>query len=96
VIIVFYRTQVIGVKLSDEELEMLESLKYQKVIEKDSVKRQAYTKSLDQHFKDTKSKQERNSAILEAINDGYAQIEVAKYLNVSRSLVSKIVKENEG
>jgi len=62
--------------------KLLIELKYkniQKIIEKDSVKGQAYTKSLDQHFKDTKSKQERNSAILEAINDGYAQIEVAKY-----------------
>jgi len=87
--------EIIGVSLSDEELEMIESLKHQKIIEKDSIKRQAYTKSLDEHFKDTKSKQERNSAILEALNDGYAQIEVAKYLNVSRSLVSKIVKESE-
>ena len=53
-------------------------------------------KSLNEHFKDTKSKQERNSAILEALNDGYAQIEIAKYLGVSRSLVSKIIKESEG
>ena len=35
---------------------------------------------------------ERNSQILTAVDDGYSQISIANYLNVSRSLVSKIVR----
>jgi len=41
----------------------------------------------------TKTKTERNDMMLEALKDGYTQIEVANYLGVSRSLVSKIVRE---
>ncbi|WP_297524987.1 helix-turn-helix domain-containing protein [Sulfurovum sp.] len=34
----------------------------------------------------------RNSAIINAIKDGYTQAEVSRYLGLSRSAVSKIVK----
>jgi len=39
---------------------------------------------------------ERNDRMLEALEDGYTQIEVANYLSVSRSLVSKVVRERMG
>jgi len=45
------------------------------------------------NFKVFNTKEERNALILEALEDGYTQIEIAKYLGVSRSLVSKIVRE---
>ncbi len=34
-----------------------------------------------------------NDEELETLEDGYTQIEIAKYLSLSRSLVSKIVRE---
>ena len=85
--------EMIGIKLNDEELETLEKIKHQKIIQKENANRQAYAKSLEVHFEVFKTKQERNGLILDALEDGYTQIEIAKYLSVSRSLVSKIVRE---
>jgi len=85
--------EMIGIKLNDEELETLEKIKHQKIIQKENGNRQAYAKSLEVHFEVFRTRQERNSIILEALEDGYTQIEIAKYLSVSRSLVSKIVRE---
>ena len=85
--------EMIGIKLSDNELDILEKIKHQKIVQKENGNRQAYEKSLDEHFFEYKTKQERNGRIVEALEDGYTQIEVAKFLNLSRSLISKIVKK---
>ena len=85
---------MIGIKLNDEELETLEKIKHQKIIQKENGNRQAYAKSLEVHFEVFRTRQERNAIILEALEDGYSQISIANYLNVSRSLVSKIVRED--
>ena len=50
-------------------------------------------KSLKEHFANCSSKSLRNSAIKEALEDGYTQSEIAKYLKLSNSAVSKIVKK---
>ena len=84
---------IIGVKLNKKELEILKEIREQKIIEKDKAHKIAFSKTLDEHFKDTNSILERNRAMLKAIDDGYTQIALAKYLNVSRSLVSKVLKE---
>jgi hypothetical protein len=47
---------------------------------------------LSEYFENTKDKTERNTAIIHVIEDGYTQAEVAKYIALSRSAVSKIVK----
>jgi len=88
--------EMIGIKLNDEELATLEKIKHQKIIQKESVNRQAYAKSLEVHFEGFKTKAERNAMMLEALEDGYTQIEVANHLGVSRSLVSKVVRERMG
>jgi DNA-binding NarL/FixJ family response regulator len=85
--------ELIGIKLNDEELKTLEQIKNQKVVQKDKDKKLAYSKSLKEHFVKCKTKDDRNKAILHALDDGYTQIQIANFLNVSRSLVSKIVKE---
>jgi REP element-mobilizing transposase RayT len=85
--------ELIGIKLNDEELKTLEQIKNQKVVQKDKDKKLAYSKSLKEHFVKCKTKDDRNKAILQALDDGYTQIQIANFLNVSRSLVSKIVKE---
>jgi DNA-binding NarL/FixJ family response regulator len=71
----------------------LEQIKNQKIMQKDKDKKLAYSKSLKKHFGKCKTKDDRNKAILQALNDGYTQIQIANFLNISRSLVSKIVKE---
>ena len=48
-------------------------------------------KSLKEHFGDCKTRDERNTAIINAIEDDYKQVEVAKYLGTSGSAISKVV-----
>ena len=79
---------MIGIKLSVEELKILEEIQKQKVITTDKVNRPAYVKKMGEHFENSI----RNDAIITALSDGYTQAEVAKFLGVSRSLVCKIVK----
>ena len=83
--------ELIGIKLNIEELEILEKIKHQKIVTKDKINKIAYEKSLDEHFKSWKTKKERNAIMFKVLDDGYTQIDIANYLKVSRSLVSKIV-----
>ncbi|QHG91427.1 helix-turn-helix domain-containing protein [Sulfurimonas sp. CVO] len=41
------------------------------------------------------TKVDRNLAILNAYQDGYSQASIATYLNVSKSLISKVVKSGD-
>jgi len=84
---------MIGIKLSDEELETLEKIRNQKTVKKDNVTKFVNEKTLEEHFVEYKTLKERNAMILVALDDGYSQIAIANYLNVSRSLISKIVRE---
>jgi len=79
---------IIGVKLNEEELKLLNKIKQQKVTTDNRVNKPAYQKSLNEHF----ANKGRNDAIQSAIEDGYTQAEIAKFIGVSRSLVCKIVR----
>ena len=46
-------------------------------------------------FKNVTTKNERNKAIIKSYNNSHSQVEIAKYLNVSKSLISKIVKSGD-
>ena len=81
---------VIGVKLKEEELELLQKIQKQKVITRDEVNRPAFQKTLKEHF----LKQDRDDAILTALKDGYIQAEIAKFIGVSRSLVCKVIRKS--
>ena len=50
------------------------------------------SKEFAKHFEDTGTKVKRNLAIVSAYKDGYTQVQIAKYLKLSTSLVSKVVK----
>ena len=80
---------MIGVELNDDELKILEEIQKQKVITTDKVNRPAYMKTIEEHFENAN----RNDAIMTALEDGYTQAGIAKFLGVSRSLVSKISSE---
>jgi len=47
---------------------------------------------LKEHFGDTKDTASRNSAVLKAIDDGYTQGEIARYLGLSTAMISKIFR----
>ncbi|MFT7879193.1 MAG: transposase [Sulfurimonas sp.] len=80
--------EIIGVELNDEELKMLSEIEKQKVVTSKQVNRPAYQKTLPEHF----SSQNRNDAIMMALEDGYTQAKIAEFVGVSRSLVCKVVK----
>jgi len=82
--------EMIGVALNDEELKTLSEIQKQKVVTHDGTKSIAFSKTLGQHFR----RKDRNHAISLALQDGYTQANIAKHLGVSRSLISKIVKNS--
>ena len=84
--------EMIGVRLDDEALKILKEIERQKVVSIGDIRRVAKSKELGKHFQDIDDKIKRNSAIIHAIEDGYTQAEVAKYIGLSRSALSKIVK----
>ena len=84
--------EIIGIRLNEEDLEIVEKIKNQKIIVKDKTHKIAFSKTLDEHFREAKTIKERNEAMAHALEDGYTQIALANYLNVSRSLVSKVLK----
>lgn len=80
----------LGEPINDKELKYLQEK--EKVYKEDNVVKFKQSKHFDEHFDDVLTKQDRNIAILNAYDDGYPQIEIAKYLNVSTSLISKVIK----
>ena len=83
---------IIGVHLTEDDLEILDKIQKQKVVVDEESVKLAYTKTLDEHFKEVETKAKRNSAIINALKDGYTQALIAKQLGLSRSLISKVVK----
>ena len=81
---------IIGVKLNEGELEKLQELQHQKVITINQKNRPVYSKTLSEYFEESDTKVKRNASIRLALEDGYTQSEIAKYLKLSRSTVSKI------
>ena len=70
----------------------LEDEQKKKIVQKEHAFKQVKEITLDKHFKNNKNLPARNSAIIEALKDGYTQGEIARYLNVSSALVSYIFR----
>jgi len=78
-----------------KEQESLEIKEKQKIDKEDGIVTVRCTKHLDEHFIDIESKIDRNFAIVNAYIDGYTQADISKYLKLSNSLISKIVKSGD-
>ena len=79
-------------KLSKNELNELKAEEKKKIEQTEYGYRQIKRKKLKEHFEKCQDIQERNSAILKALDDGYTQGEVARYLGLSSAMVSKIFR----
>lgn len=62
------------------------------MVEKEHEFKQIKEIPLEQHFKNSNDLPSRNSAILEALKDGYTQGEAARYLGVSAALISYVFR----
>lgn len=83
----------LGVRLSENELEKLH-LNEKRKISRDEYELKLYkSKSLEDHFEGCNTKIERDSTILNVIEDGYTQSDIARYLDLSSSSISKIVNK---
>ena len=85
---------LVGVSLNEEDIGRLQAIEKQKVVFNEDVKSLAYTKSLNNHFKNIKTTVLRDNAIAEALADGYTQAQIARHLDISRARVSQMVKKS--
>ena len=86
--------EYLEIAFSKKELKMLEIEQNKKPIKTEYGYRYEKEKSLQEYFNKSKSKQQRNDSILRAVEDGYMQSEIAKYLKLSSSAISKIILES--
>ena len=86
----------LGVEFSQEDLTFLQIEQNRKIEQKEDMIVLSKSKSLEEHFMDVESKQERNSIIILAyVEDGYSQIEIANFLGLSKSAISMVIKNNK-
>ncbi len=81
--------------LNNKEQKELEAEQKKKIIEKEHEFKQTKECTLDSHFKNNKDLPSRNTAIIEALKDGYTQGELARYLGVSAALVSYVFRTSD-
>lgn len=78
--------------LNKKEQQALGKEQKKKIVEKEYEFKQIKELPLEQHFKNSNDLPSRNSAILEALKDGYTQGEVARYIGVSAALISHVFR----
>jgi len=78
--------------LSKKELKALEIEKNKKITRDEHQFKQEKSKTLQEYFDNVNSKEERNKKILQAIDDGYRQAQIARYLQISSAMVSKVFR----
>ena len=81
--------------ISEKELEYIKTKVKQKIVKQDNGIKISQSKQFKEHFYDVETKRDRNLAIINAYFDGYSQASIATYLNLSKSLISKIVKSGD-
>ena len=78
--------------LNKKEQQELETEQKKPIIQEEHIFRQTKEKRLEEHFSDAKEIVSRNSAILMALDDGYTQGEVSRYLGLSTAMISKVFR----
>ena len=86
----------LGVEFSQEDLTFLQKEQNRKIEKKEDIIVLSKSKSLEEHFMEAESRQERNRIIcLAYLEDGYSQIEIASFLGLSKSAISMIIKSDK-
>ena len=81
------------ISLDDDELKVLKQEQKRKIDIKEHQLKLYKLKTIEEHFNIYDIKNERNDAIVNAIDDGYTQASIANYLGLSTSTISKILKK---
>jgi len=83
--------QHLELSLTEDELKIIKQEQKRKVDVEDHELKLHKSKTLEEHF----SNDERNLAILNALDDGYTQASIARYLNLSPSAIYRVLKRNK-
>ena len=81
--------------LDDKEVKKINEFQKRANRYKNSSQKAIQKLNLEEYFKDNLSKQQRNEQILKALKDGFTGSEVARYLGLSPSGISRIVKKSK-
>ena len=87
--------EFLEIPLSENELDYLKEKERQNIQKTDDGIKINKSKEFVEHFNDIQNKHDRNFAIINAHLDGYTQVEIANHLNLSKSLVSKVIKSGD-
>lgn len=85
----------LSIPLNSKEVKNINSIHKEKVKIVDNIVVREKEKSLGLIFHNINSKEDRNKSIVYAFMNGYKQSEISRYLEISSSSVSKILKEYE-
>ncbi len=77
--------------LSQKELQLLRIEQKKKINKKNFIVTQEKKNTLKEHFYHSHDKVSRDNAVMQAIEDGYSQADIARYLSLTPSMISKIV-----
>ena len=83
----------LSIPLNNEEVKNINSIHKEKLKTEDEKIVREKEKSLNDIFMNINTKEERNRKIKYAFYHGYKQSEISRYLEISSSSVSKIIKE---
>ena len=61
---------------------------------KDGIKI-SQSKEIEEYFTDIQNRKKRNLAIINAYLDGYTQSSISKHPDLSKSLISKVIKNGD-
>lgn len=87
--------EFLGKPMTDKEIDYLQKKQKEKIKVLDRTLHVGCEKLCEEHFYDVKTKLDRNFAIINAFLDGYTQANIALYLNLSKSLISKVIKSGD-
>jgi len=85
--------EFLAVQLTNEDLKTLQEKEKVVKIKEGYIQRKP--QELKEYFILIDSKEQRNEKIVKAYLDGYTQVEIGNYLNLSKSMISKVVKSGD-
>ena len=78
--------------LNKKEQQDLEAEQKKPITQDEHEFKQTKEITLENHLIDAKEIASRNSAIIKALDDGYTQGEIARYLGLSTAMISKVFR----
>ncbi len=85
--------EFLNIEFTNKDLERLNQFQKESISIDNNGYFKTKSKTLDEHFKNVNDIKDRDKRVVEALKDGYKQIEIAKFLNLSATAISKIKRK---